>query len=173
MDNYIYQNTKDNKARFVLGEKGNKTLVCFGINPSTATPLQLDNTLRIVKSFSKNLGYDSWLMLNVYPQRATNPNDLDIEIKSIYHKENLKYIEEVFRKKDCDVWAAWGTLIEKRRYLTNCLSDIHNLANKNSVNWFSIGKRSKKGHPHHPLYLNKDLRLDKFNMTSYLENINN
>lgn len=123
LNNWIYYNTKDNQARFILGEKGNKTLICFGINPSTATPSQLDNTLKTVKRFSQDLGYDSWIMLNVYPQRATNPNDLDVEMKRIYHEENLKYIEQILENRNCDVWAAWGTLIEKRSYLFTCLLD--------------------------------------------------
>ena len=77
-NSWIYFNTLDNKARFVLGKKGKKTLLCIGTNPSTATPSKLDNTLKTVKRFSKDLEYDSWIMLNIYPQRATNPNNLDI-----------------------------------------------------------------------------------------------
>ena len=167
-NNWIYKNTRDDKARYVLGEKGHKTLICFGINPSTARPEKLDNTLTIVKRYSKDLGYDSWIMLNVYPQRATNPNDLDIEASKRYHAENLKQIEQTFKGENCDVWAAWGTIIEKRRYLKACLLDIYNIAQKYSVNWYTIGKRSIKGHPHHPLYLKKDLNLAEFNIVNYL-----
>lgn len=38
MMEWIYKNTSDNKSRFVLGTKGDKPLICFGINPSTAEP---------------------------------------------------------------------------------------------------------------------------------------
>jgi len=31
---WIYKNTSDNSARFVLGESGKKPLICFGINAS-------------------------------------------------------------------------------------------------------------------------------------------
>jgi len=46
---WLYSKTSDNKARFLLGEKGNKTLICIGINPSTAEPDNLDRTLTVVK----------------------------------------------------------------------------------------------------------------------------
>lgn len=71
-------------VRYVLGEKFDtsckKVLICIGINPSTAIPEQLDPTLKRVQKHVKNSGeYGAWYMLNVYPQRATNPNEMDIE----------------------------------------------------------------------------------------------
>ena len=167
-ENWIYKNTKDNKARFLLGEKGDNCLICIGINPSTAEPNILDRTLASVKRFSLDLGYDAWLMLNVYPQRATNPNNLDREINMDYHNENLVHIESVFKWERCHIWAAWGTLIKKRKYLYNCLYDIHSKSKRYNVNWYTIGNKSTDGHPHHPLYLKKGLRLNDFNINEYL-----
>ena len=103
-NSWIYFNTLDNKARFVLGKKGKKTFLCIGTNPSTATPSKLDNTLKTVKRFSKDLEYDSWIMLNIYPQRATNPNNLDQKINNNYHKENLKYIAKILKNKSIFRW---------------------------------------------------------------------
>jgi len=65
---WIYVNNDDNSIRYALGTKGKKTLFCFGINPSTAEPNNLDNTLKKVQKIALNNGYDSWLMLNVYPK---------------------------------------------------------------------------------------------------------
>lgn len=76
---WIYKKTTDNSSRFVLGEPGSNSLVCVGVNPSTATPEKLDNTLRTVKKLSAVHGFDGWIMLNLYPQRATNPNDMHAE----------------------------------------------------------------------------------------------
>ena len=69
------------------------------------------------------------------------------------------------------VWAAWGTIIEKRDYLADCVRDMIALGNKYHARWFSAGKRSKKGHPHHPLYLRKDSPLEKFDVPGYLDTL--
>ena len=108
-------------------------------------------------------------MFNIYPQRATNPNHLDKEINIKYHKTNLKNIEKILKNKSYDIWAAWGTIIEKRKYLFDCLMDIKNVADKYFVKWYTIGQKSKKGHPHHPLYLKKNLKLQKFNIEKYID----
>jgi hypothetical protein len=166
---WMYEKTEDNKARFILGEKGEKMLICVGINPSTAEPKNLDNTLRIVKTVSVNKGFDGWVMLNVYPQRATNPNDMDSKINEDYHRLNLDHITAVFEKNDCIIWAAWGTLIDKRPYLRACLKDIIDVSRIHQVEWRTIGQRSKAGHPHHPLYLKHSLEMESFDIEDYLQ----
>lgn len=167
-NNWIYSTTNDNKARFVLGTKGKKTLICIGVNPSKAEPDNPDPTIQRVKSRSLQFSYDSWIMLNLYPQRATKPNNLDRKLNTKYHKENIRQIKKILENKNCDVWAAWGTLIEKREYLFDCLQDIYKISKTNSIKWYTIGKRSKKGHPHHPLYLRMDLKPEKFDIKKYL-----
>lgn len=168
-NNWVYSNTKDNKARFLLGEKGANTLICIGINPSTAIPGDLDPTLSTVKRFSSDLGYDSWLMLNVYPQRATNPKNIDMVLNNEFHNENMKQISSVLKSGKHDIWAAWGASIIKRKYLFLCLNDIYHLTNKYSINWYSLGEKTKAGHPHHPLYLKKTCKLDKFDIDTYIK----
>ena len=89
---WLYENNEDNSARFVLGQVFNpigKTLLCFGINPSTACPENLDNTIRKIISIGNYNGYENWIMLNVYPQRATNPEDMHLERDEALSKENL------------------------------------------------------------------------------------
>jgi hypothetical protein len=46
---WLYENNEDNTVRYILGTKGKKPLLCFGINPSTAEPEKLDNTLKSVE----------------------------------------------------------------------------------------------------------------------------
>ncbi len=50
MSNWLYSNSTNNKERFLLGETGDNPLVCIGVNPSTAEPDQLDNTIRLLKT---------------------------------------------------------------------------------------------------------------------------
>lgn len=164
---WIYVTSPRNKERYILGETGKRPLVCIGINPSTAEPNSLDNTLIRVKSRALSLGYDSWIMINIYPQRATNPNDMHIEINRRIHKKNVDEIKKLFESNNFDIWAAWGTLITKRPYLKKCLKDILKVIG-NESKWITIGKKSKDGHPHHPLYLKNGLPVDEFDIESYI-----
>lgn len=175
-DNWIYENSPDNEQRYVLGEKGDNPLICIGVNPSTAEPGKLDPTLRQVKSRSKQFGFDGWIMLNLYPQRATNPDDLSEHLNLFSAKENIEQISKYMNHYNpLNIWAAWGTLIEKRHYLVECLQGIRSVLKTfgegplSIVNMFTIGKRSQKGHPHHPLYLSKDAEVCPFNLNKYIE----
>lgn len=59
-------------------------------------------------------------MLNLYPQRCTNPNGLDKEINTEMHNENLKYIaSEISNIESPHVLLAFGNAIETRQYLKN------------------------------------------------------
>jgi len=165
---WLYENTKDNKARFVLGEKGERPLICFGVNPSTAIPDKLDRTLTQVQRKSMGIGYDGWIMFNLYPQRATNPKDLHKELVNDIHNKNLKVIKKIFSHyPNSTIWAAWGGIIKKRAFLKDCLKDIVSVMPK-TVNWVHI---AAKKHPHHPLYLKKDSRFISFDINKYLEDL--
>jgi hypothetical protein len=171
---WIYEAAKNNTVRYVLGEKGEKPLICIGINPSTAEPEKLDPTLKRVKSFAKNLGYDGWLMLNLYPLRATNPNDLPERLDQQLCIENEKriywYLGNPHIRQQI-IWAAWGTLIEKRDWLKDCLHGIITQGSSCFHKWITIGKRSKTGHPHHPLYLPINAEILEFDIERYLDSI--
>ena len=81
--------------RFVLGRVGRRPLVCIGINPSTAQPGALDPTLKSVERLAAANGFDSWIMFNVYPQRATDPNDMDKTPDRALCDENLLWLRAV------------------------------------------------------------------------------
>ena len=161
--------------RYLLGTRGEKPLVCIGINPSTAEPDRLDPTLQSVERVAKNNGYDSFLMFNVYAQRATRPDDMDRELNRRLHEENMRAFEYILSNVGdgiCPaVWAAWGTIIEKRPYLPDCVREMVDIGRRYGARWLCAGKRSAKGHPHHPLYLRKDEKTVDFDVESYLETI--
>ena len=69
------------------------------------------------------------------------------------------------------MWAAWGAIIEKRDYLSRCLRDMLAAGEGFGARWFCAGAISKKGHPHHPLYLRKDELLRPFDVKGYLERL--
>ncbi len=153
---WIYERNEDNSARYVLGQifnpKGN-TLLCFGINPSTACPECIDNTIKKIISISRHNGYENWIMLNIYPQRATNPNDLHAECDKNLFQNNLLYINKISQLyPKCDILLAYGNLITKRKYLKECLNEILQILSIKDRKTIKIIKLTKAGNPIHPLY---------------------
>lgn len=160
--------------RYVLGTAGTNPLITVGINPSTAAPDNLDNTLKSVDRIARNNGFDSFIMFNVYAQRATDPNHMDRLFNEKLHCENMLAFRWVLEHSNSipTIWAAWGTIIEKRPYLTHCLADMITIANKYFAKWCKAGAVSRKGHPHHPLYLKKDTMLEQFSIDEYIKLLN-
>ena len=169
---WIYAPNFYSEYRYILGTRGKKPLICIGINPSTARPDDLDNTLKSVERIAHGNGFDSFLMFNVYAQRATDPDSMEKSCNLLLHKENMKAFEYILSiSKAPSVWAAWGTIIEKRVYLGECLRDMVQLGKQYNARWYCAGAVSKKGHPHHPLYLRKDEKLKTFDMDAYLAGV--
>ena len=157
--------------RYILGTRGENPLICIGINPSTARPGELDHTLKSVERIALGNGWDSFIMFNVYPQRATDPNDMDRRFNAALHAENLAAFRHVLSLYAADrrpaVWAAWGTLIEKRPYLIPAVLDLVAMGEEFGAEWLTFGRRSKAGHPHHPLYLRADSTPEPFDVRAY------
>ena len=55
--------------------------------------------------------------------------------------------------------------------LTHCLNDMIRIGRELDATWYSAGAHSKKGHPHHPLYLRKDSGLDPFDAALYMDQV--
>jgi hypothetical protein len=170
---WIYCNTSDDKYRYALGnvqDKPNKLLFVVGVNPSYATPQKLDPTAKRIEKIAKEHGYDSWIILNVYSQRATKPNEMDEEQDLIRHNENIEIITNLFsRYCQCsDVLFAYGDLISKRNYLKKNLCEIMNIikTNKYGGGCFCLGK-TKLGNARHPLYQKIDTQFVPFSLEGH------
>ena len=169
IDEWLYAPNFYSEYRYILGTRGKNPLICIGINPSTAQPGDLDNTLKSVQRIALGNGFDSFIMFNVYAQRATDPDAMEKTCNQDLHKENLaafRYVLSISEKPA--VWAAWGTIIEKREYLPQCVRDMIEIGKNYGATWHCAGKCSKKGHPHHPLYLRKDEFLRPFDVEGYV-----
>ena len=121
----------DDTERFILGESGANPIICFGINPSTANDIKYDPTILKIRKIASENNCDGWIMLNLYPQRATNPNALTL--------------------------ASWGNAIGKRKYLKDCLKEI--LAIASDRKWVCRGKLTVKGNPRHQLCVPDNTKL--------------
>ncbi len=170
IERWLYAPNFYSEYRYILGTRGKNPLICVGINPSTAKPDDLDNTLKSVQRIAAGNGFDSFLMFNVYAQRATRPDDMERQCNTALHRENMeawRYLLSIGEKPA--VWAAWGAIIEKRKYLPQCVADMLRISREYDASWYCAGPISKKGHPHHPLYLRKDEMLKPFDTEAYLK----
>ena len=174
-DRWLYVPDFYTEYRYILGTRGENPLICIGINPSTAEPDNLDPTLKSVRRIADGNGYDSFIMFNVYAQRATRPDDMDRELNAELHRANMAAFRYVLEHVGADhrpaVWAAWGTIIEKRPYLPLCVREMAAIGEEYGARWLCAGKCSNKGHPHHPLYLRKDEPVRDFDLTAYLDTL--
>ena len=169
---WLYVPNSYREYRYILATMGEKPLICVGVNPSTAAPGDLDPTLKSVERVAHFNGFDSFIMFNVYAQRATRPQDMEAQRNDLLHRENMEaFAYALSLSKEPAVWAAWGTVIEQRLYLPLCVRDMIDIGCRYNARWFTAGKRSKKGHPHHPLYLRKDSPLDPFDAAVYCDSL--
>lgn len=172
---WLYVPNAYTEYRYILGTRGKNPLICIGINPSTAKPDDLDNTLKSVERTAKFNGYDSFIMFNVYAQRATDPKTMDCDFNEYLHNENMNAFRYVLSSygdgNKPAVWAAWGTIIEKRPYLVDCVREMIEIGNEFDAQWYSVGKRSVKGHPHHPLYLKNNSPVEVFDIEGYVDSL--
>src|SRR5690348_10665058 len=113
----IYHTSPDNSARYLLGEEGSRPLVVVGVNPSTATDVSPDQTIKKITGFAARKGFDGWLMINLYPQRTTDPRGLHETMSAEEHRSNIKRIRSALTKYRIErptVWAAWGGEVLRR-----------------------------------------------------------
>lgn len=167
---WIYIPDHYSEYRYILGSVGSRPLICVGINPSTAAPDHLDNTLKSVERIARANAFDSFIMFNVYAQRATRPDDMEKQCNPLLHAENMKAFAYILSRSPSPVvWAAWGAIIEKRPYLPQCVRDMIAIGERYGAKWCCAGPCSKKGHPHHPLYLKSDAPLRPFDIGTYVQ----
>ena len=162
----IYRGSEN--ERFVLGTKGKNTLIVIGINPSIADKETSDRTISRVTTYVQKFGYDSFKMINVYPLRATNFDELPKSFDKKLHEKNLFEIEKEIKDASA-ILCAWGTHICDREYFKICYKDIFEIISENNIPTYCLGK-TKKGHPLHPLLRGIPVpeKLSNFDMMSYI-----
>lgn len=168
---WLYEESTDQRSRFVLGTVGANPLVCVGVNPSTAVPNDPDRTVSRLMGLAEANGFDSWVMLNLYPQRSTDPNGLvrihDPELKA----ENERHIASFIDGRQLTLLGAWGGLMTKRPYLRSMLAGIVQITDTTGCDWVSYGKTLTGGHPQHLSRASRDLPLVSFDMPAYLRQL--
>jgi len=140
------------RYRYVLtrewGAPPGSSIAFVGLNPSTADKEHDDPTVKKCWTWAADWGYSSFVMLNVYAYRATNPKCLRTiaDPTGVRNDEFLsKYASSAGR-----VIVAWGrgkTKADRERF-----RDVCELLSSLAIPLYCL-RKNKDGSPHHPLYL--------------------
>lgn len=135
---------------------------CFiGLNPSTATELEDDPTIRRCMDFARRWGAGGLLMLNACAYRATDPREM-LRFEGDKVGEHNKLINLLLNILGYQVGipiAAWGKHASEVTFEGQDLSSYL----KKSIAGLDCLAVNKDGTPSHPLYLRGDLRPRPFN----------
>lgn len=165
----IYCNDRKDEWRYTLGKAGKYPLIAIGLNPSTATQEKADTTVAKVERVAINNGYDGFVMLNLYPVRATNYRNLPSTVNPTAFAKNLDAIEGVIEAQIKPViWAAWGTSIEHHRFFEEARDQLFFRLNKYKAKWLHFGDLTADGHPRHPSRLSYEWKFSPYAATRQL-----
>jgi hypothetical protein len=118
------------------------------MNPSYADDQITDRTVNRIIRASIDHGYSGWIMLNLYPERATRPRELqpyDAKLSAA----NCAVIAEVLRGHGVtEVLGAWGGLTHPtiRHAKRDVLAQLAMLG----VKLFSLDSLTSGNEPRHP-----------------------
>ena len=148
----ICQPLNDSDKRFMLGKSGAIELLAIGLNPSTANEDKLDPTSRNIQTIASNNGCDGWWLVNLYPQRTSNPKNLPKKINKDLAKQNIDFIRRLLNNDSYSiskVLSCWGNHIKDHQYLQDQAQKIINLVKESCKKCQCIGTTSS-GNPFHP-----------------------
>ena len=115
-------------------------------NPSTADAENDDPTIRRIINFSKSWGFGGLYVGNIYPFRATNPNDLKpLSLIEACPIDNIQHVSEMRKKCTMTILAYGNPVLKIAGHI--CIDES-----------FHYLKLTKDGNPCHPLYLKSDLK---------------
>ena len=140
------------------GGAGNVIFICM--NPSTATELEDDPTIKRCVNFAKDWGFHSYTLLNVMAYRSTDPSKLPAVEKAI-GPQNLTVIERhcSFGRNGAPVIIAWGNRRKGYDAAYDAVEDILRRHQRRGNITVSTLGTNKTGDPKHPLYLRKDTEV--------------
>lgn len=133
-----------------------KVLVVIGLNPSTATELEDDPTIRRCIDYAERWGHHGLTMLNLFAYRATDPRKLRAfcneggDIVGGEPQETALELITGFGRRVLCAWGVHGHLFNRAAYVREMLA-------ANGRDLVHLGL-TKAGFPKHPLYLKADLQ---------------
>ena len=160
----IYVADAARHLRFALGNKGQKPIICIGINPNKANNEVSDPTMNGLVELCQEKGYDSCIMLNPYPLICGKPTLLPPILDKEICKENNLVIKEFFETySGCDVLVMWGDFISKNTHFMKNVISILEVGIDNKMHFKCLRKLSRSGNPYHLQYILRSYNTDHKN----------
>lgn len=129
-------------------------LAVIGLNPSTATEIVDDPTIRRLTSFARDNAYGGLLMLNLFAYRATDPREMKRARDPIGPLNDEAIAACCGTYDTLCAWGVHGHHLDRDRRVTQHLRDL-------GARLLCLGQTSS-GAPKHPLYLAKTTPLTPF-----------
>lgn len=131
------------------------------LNPSTANATEDDATIRRVTAFSKALGANQFVVVNLFAWRSKDPKELITMARlgvDIVGEHNDTYLQIYLDRKPARVVCGWGTKIPHvPGGIARAEAVLQQLRNAGATP--ETLKRTEEGYPGHPLYLPESSQL--------------
>ncbi|THE07810.1 DUF1643 domain-containing protein [Microbacterium oleivorans] len=139
--------------RFALGNTSRASaddppLIAICMNPSYADHSEADKTVNRLIQASLDNAHPGWVMLNLYPERATDASKL-LDYDPVRSTANCEAIERVLSQYEVtEVLVAWGGL--KHPTLRLAKRDVLDTLDRLAVKPFTFDGLTTGGDPFHP-----------------------
>ena len=151
-------------------EKGEKTVVFIGLNPSEGNTFNNDSTITRIINFGSRWNYKNLYIINLFGLISKSPTQLSKSKDPIGQNNDLITLTSLLfwqENNNCDLWLGWGDKGQLKGRDTEVIKLIKNISNmsSNKNNYskpiLSLGL-TKKGNPRHPLYMPNESFLRPF-----------
>jgi hypothetical protein len=129
----------------------------IGLNPSTATEVEDDPTVRRCQGYAQAWGYGGLVMTNLFAFRATDPRVMKAAPDPV-GPENDRYLLDAARRAGL-VMATWGN----HGAFRGRSREVVGMLKGEGVELMCL-KMTGQGEPGHPLYLPKNLQSIKLTL---------
>lgn len=148
VSNEKYRYLLELRTECLINSENHLVVICM--NPSTADDKITDATTNEIIRTMFIMGYKGFTLFNLYPERATNPNDLT-SFSDQYMNDNIQVISDFLNDNPdiTEVWGAWGNI--SKDPLIRGKEEILDLLNERNIRVFYFGQLTKKNEPPHPL----------------------
>lgn len=144
----------------MFGHQRGRGVCCFVmLNPSTADASEDDPTIRRCIDFAMGWGFDSLSVRNLFPFRATDPQQLRRESRLTIcggSRGRTELLTALTADLVVMAWGVNGSLHDRDREFRDLVQESFSL-----VPIWCLGT-TKSGHPRHPLYVSASQRLEPY-----------